>query len=302
MRLLQCDDTGRFDITLDLAADDVPPYAILSHTWGPDEVSFADLARTPSDWQQKAGFDKIQFCAEQAKRDGLRYFWIDTYYIDKSNSIELQKAINSMFRWYYDAKRCYVYLPDVSVPSVSDQQQNVTLWEDAFRQSRWFTRGWTLQELIAPKTVEFYSKERRRLGDKRSLETLIRDITGIPASALRGTPLSDFPVSEREAWIRGRRATYEEDMAYSLLGIFDVHMPLIYGEGREKAQKRLREEVLKAVKGKNILTIGVIVSSETDINRDPCGRFLRYLEPVRSTRNSKLCRTGEGNCRDARNT
>ncbi|CAG9952144.1 unnamed protein product [Clonostachys rosea f. rosea IK726] len=154
-----------------------------------------------------------------------------------------------MFRWYRDAERCYVYLPDVSSATVSSQQQTVMPWKDAFRQSRWFTRGWTLQELIAPTIVEFYSKEGALLGDKRSLEPLIRDITGIPASALRCTPLSDFPVAEREAWVRGRQTTHEEDIVYSLLGIFDVHMPLIYGEGREKAQKRLLEEVQKTVKG-----------------------------------------------------
>ncbi|KAH6653418.1 hypothetical protein BKA67DRAFT_593315 [Truncatella angustata] len=250
MRLLQCDDTGRFALTPDLASNDVRPYAILSHTWRPDEeVLFADLARTPRDWQQKAGFDKIKFCAEQAKRDGLQYFWVDTCCIDKSEAIELQTAINSMFRWYLNSERCYVYLADVSAISVSDTQQSRTPWEDPFRDSRWFTRGWTLQELIAPKTVDFYSREGSWLGDKRTLEPLIRDITGIPAGALRGTPLSDYTVAEREAWVRGRQTTHEEDMAYSLLGIFNVHMPLIYGEGREKARKRLREETQKAIIG-----------------------------------------------------
>ncbi|OAQ58796.1 kinesin light chain [Pochonia chlamydosporia 170] len=154
-----------------------------------------------------------------------------------------------MFRWYRDAKRCYVYLSDVSDPLTSVRRKSTAQWDDTFRQSRWFTRGWTLQELIAPKTVDFYSKEGAWLGDKQSLEPLIRDITGIPVSVLRGTPLSDFPVSEREAWVRGRLTKCEEDMAYSLLGIFGVHMPLIYGEGRENAQRRLREEVQKAIKG-----------------------------------------------------
>ncbi|KAK2591966.1 hypothetical protein QQS21_010338 [Conoideocrella luteorostrata] len=152
-----------------------------------------------------------------------------------------------MFRWYRDAKRCYVYLSDVSDASAPGQQ--ITPWDNTFRQSRWFTRGWTLQELIAPKTVDFYSKQWAWLGDKHSLEPIIRDITGIPASALHGTPLSNFPITERESWVHNRQTKYEEDMAYSLLGIFDVHMALIYGEGREKAQRRLREEVQKATKG-----------------------------------------------------
>ncbi|KAK7973201.1 hypothetical protein PG988_007335 [Apiospora saccharicola] len=249
MRLLQCDDAGRCSLTDDFVADNAPPYAILSHTWGPDEVVYADLANTPAAWQHKAGYDKIKFCAEQVEQHGLRYFWVDTCCIDKSNNIELQTAINSMFRWYRDAKRCYVYLADVSSAADTDARDNVAPWEGAFRKSRWFTRGWTLQELLAPTSVDFYSKEGVWLGDKQSLRPAIRDITGIPASALNGTPLSDFPVSEREAWVRNRQTKYPEDLAYALLGIFDVHMPLIYGEGRDNAQKRLREEIQKVVKG-----------------------------------------------------
>ncbi|KAM0810736.1 putative Kinesin light chain [Seiridium cardinale] len=237
------------------------PYTtILSHTWGPDEVVFADIAKTPGDWQRKPGFDKIKFCTNQARRHGLRHFWVDTCCIDKSNSIELQTAINSMFRWYRDASQCYVYLPDVSCSRASSQPQSVMPWEDAFRTSRWFTRGWTLQELIAPSTVDFHSKEGFWLGNKRTLEPLIRDITNIPAGALRGTPLSDFTIAEREAWVRGRQTTHEEDMAYSLLGIFDVHMPLIYGEGREKAQRRPREEAQKAVVGTRVNDFSVSFS------------------------------------------
>lgn len=148
-----------------------------------------------------------------------------------------------MFRWYRDAKRCYVYLADVSRTVVSGPRQSTTPWEADFRNSKWFTRGWTLQELIAPKTVDFYSKEGFWLGDKRSLELQICDVTNVPIKPLRGASLSDFTVSEREAWAGNRQTKYEEDMAYSLLGIFDVYMPLIYGEGRENARKRLREEV-----------------------------------------------------------
>ncbi|KAI0810082.1 hypothetical protein GGR55DRAFT_689254 [Xylaria sp. FL0064] len=260
MRLLQRDGAGNYSLTPDLASDDIPPYAILSHTWGPDEVVFTDLAKTWDDWQQKAGYDKIRFCAEQARRHGLRYFWVDTCCIDKSDSIELQTAINSMFRWYRRAKVCYVYLSDVSGTAAAGTQDSATPWEMAFRDSRWFTRGWTLQELIAPVTVEFYSKEGIWLGNKRSLEPQLRDITGIPASALRGTPLSDFSIAEREAWVRNRQTKYEEDMAYSLLGIFDVHMPLIYGEGRQKAERRLREEAQKIVKGTRHNDFSVIFS------------------------------------------
>ncbi|KAH6653642.1 kinesin light chain [Truncatella angustata] len=249
MRLLQRDDTGKYSLTPDLPAGDVPPYAILSHTWGANEVVFGDLARPEDEWQHKHGYEKIEFCTKQARQDGIQYFWVDTCCIDKSDSIELQTAINSMFRWYRDAKRCYVYLADVSRTVVSGPRQSTTPWEADFRNSRWFTRGWTLQELIAPKTVDFYSKEGSWLGDKRSLELQICDVTNIPVKTLRGAPLSDFTVSEREAWAGNRQTKYEEDMAYSLLGIFDVYMPLIYGEGRENARKRLREEVQKATQG-----------------------------------------------------
>ncbi len=124
------------------------------------------------------------------------------------------------------------YLADVSTPA-----------KTPFRQSRWFTRGWTLQELIAPESVEFFSREDVRLGDKRSLEQDIHEVTRIPVNALRGKPLSDFGISERFAWMDKRETTREEDKVYSLLGIFGVCMPLLYGEGRENAFKRLREEV-----------------------------------------------------------
>ncbi|KAM3489527.1 hypothetical protein MY3957_007197 [Beauveria namnaoensis] len=247
MKLLTCDDAGKYSLTSDLPPTEIPPYAILSHTWGSDEVTFADIGSSRLKWQQKVGYQKIRFCAEQARRNGLHHFWVDTCCIDKSNAIELQTAINSMFRWYRDAERCYVYMADVSHASVSNEQE-IAPWGMSFQKSRWFTRGWTLQELIAPKVVEFYSKEGTFLGDKQSLEYIIRDITGIPTKALRGTPLSEFTVTERESWARNRQTKYEEDMAYSLLGIFSVFLPLIYGEGRDEAQRRLREEVQKAVK------------------------------------------------------
>ncbi|KAI0197707.1 heterokaryon incompatibility protein-domain-containing protein [Astrocystis sublimbata] len=237
MRLLYIDDAGDYRITPNITSnngDIVALYAILSHTWGQDEVAFADLAKRQDEWQQKAGFEKIRFCAEQARRHGLRYFWM---------------AINSMFRWYRDAKRCYVYLSDVSSTAASDVANvgcNAISWDTAFRTSRWFTRGWTLQELVAPVAVEFYSREWVWLGDKASLELQLCDITGIPTSALCGTPLSHYSIAERESWAHNRQTKYEEDMAYSLLGIFDVSMTLNYGEGRQKAQRRLREEVQRA--------------------------------------------------------
>ncbi|KAK4173826.1 NACHT domain-containing protein, partial [Triangularia setosa] len=243
MRLLESDDAGGIRLTKDLPSDKIPPYAILSHTWGPDEeeVSYKDLEDGKA--VSKPGYNKIRFCADQAGRDGLKFFWMDTCCIDKSNSTELQEAINSMFRWYRGAAKCYAYLVDVSTPLYSADDTSV--WESAFRASRWFTRGWTLQELIAPTSVEFFSREEVRLGDRTSLERIVHNVTGIPLKALRGSLLSDFSVHDRMAWIKQRNTTREEDMAYSLFGIFDVHLPLIYGEGKEKALERLREKIGK---------------------------------------------------------
>nr|ADA68832.1 truncated HET-R [Podospora anserina] len=238
MRLLERDDTGDFHLK-DLPSNAIPPYAILSHTWGDEEVLFKDLVDGTG--RKNAGYAKVQFCGDQAWRDGLKHFWIDTCCIDKSDAVELQHALNSMFQWYRNATKCYVYLTDVSTRKW-DADGN-SGWELAFRTCRWFTRGWTLQELIAPTIVEFFSKECERLGDKKSLEREIHDITGIPLKALQGRPLSDFSIAERMAWIEKRDTKFEEDKAYSLFGIFDVHIPVIYGEGKQKALKRLRDKI-----------------------------------------------------------
>ena len=253
MRLLKRNKTGEFSLTKDLVGgrDDIPHYAIRSHTWGPDteEVSFNDMMDGTN--MNKSGYEKIRFCGEQARRDGLQYFWIDTCCIDKSSSAELQEAINSMFQWYRNAAKCYVYLADVSRPALDvDDTPSQLAWDSSFRRSRWFTRGWTLQELIAPALVEFFSKEGERLGNKRSLERNIHALTGIPVKALQGSPLSDFSVLERMLWAKTRDTSRKEDKAYSLLGIFDVYMALIYGEGEENAFKRLQGAIDRASKGK----------------------------------------------------
>jgi hypothetical protein len=154
-----------------------------------------------------------------------------------------------MFRWYQDATKCYVYLPDVSRPRTDSADKSNEDWESTFRKSAWFSRGWTLQELIAPASVDFFCKKGELLGNKASLERHICEVIGIPASALRGSPLSVFSVAERMSWAASRETFRQEDKAYSLLGIFDVNMPLIYSEGKEKAMQRLREEIEKASKG-----------------------------------------------------
>jgi hypothetical protein len=233
MRLLQYNN-GDLSLTT-FFADKIPQkYAILSHTWGAEEVTFKDLKKRT--YGKKAGYKKIQFCGEQARRDGLQYFWVDTCCIDKSSSAELTEAINSMFRWYRESTKCYVYLSDVSRPAVNSDD---LAWEAAFRISKWFTRGWTLQELIAPRSVEFFSRDGEPLGTKDSLEQQIYETTGIAIKALQGHHLSQFSHDDRKSWAANRKTTIEEDEAYCLLGIFDVNLPLIYGEGKEKVASQV---------------------------------------------------------------
>ncbi|KAF2626135.1 beta transducin-like protein HET-D2Y [Macroventuria anomochaeta] len=245
MRLLNYDEHGELGI-INFDDSAIPPYAILSHTWGADadEVTLADLVS--GDGKAKRGYEKIRFCGQQAQQHGLQYFWIDTCCIDKTDKAELSHAIRSMFRWYQNATRCYVYLSDVSTRKmkVSTMLTGFT-WEPAFRASRWFTRGWTLQELLAPSTVEFFSQEWEGLGDKTSLKSLIHKITGISHEGLDGAPLSQFSVNERLRWKEGRMTKYEEDGAYSLLGIFNVELAPVYGEGAAGAFRRLMDEIHK---------------------------------------------------------
>ncbi|OCK89247.1 HET-domain-containing protein [Cenococcum geophilum 1.58] len=248
MRLLRRSDTGDFSLT-QFGDGAIPPYAILSHTWGADaeEVTFEDLMNGTG--KDKPGYVKIRFCGEQAGLDALQYFWIDTCCINKANHAELSQAINSMYRWYRNATRCYVYLSDVpSPPFGTNNEFNPQSWDSDFWKSKWFTRGWTLQELLAPYSVEFFSRERKRLSDRSSLKQQIQEITGVPASALQGAPLSQFSVDERFLWIERRQTSVAEDKVYSLLGIFDVKIPLFYGEGATNAFKRLREVIDKREK------------------------------------------------------
>ena len=252
MRLLKRNDNGALNLTDDLLDQDIPEYVVLSHTWGAagQEVTLQDFQSQFGQPQTgKAGYAKIRFCSDQAAQQGYEYLWIDTCCIDKTNNVELSEAINSMFRWYREAARCYVYLSDVKVGELQNND-----WQNDFINSRWFTRGWTLQELLAPKSVEFFSSDGIRLGDKRSLEGEIHRITGIAIDALRGRSLSDFSVSERMDWASKRTTTRKEDEAYSLLGIFDVFMPLIYGE-RERALVRLRDQIDRSLQGTNTASV-----------------------------------------------
>ncbi len=210
--------------------------------WGPDEEEVTYHGLVNGTGKDKSGYEKIRFSGDQAKKDGLDYFWVDTCCINKENRAELSTAIQSMFLWYQRAARCYVYLSDVSAANTEEKG-----WKSAFRKSRWFTRGWTLQELLAPVgTVDFFSKDGVKLGDRVSLAHDIHEITGIPHLALQGGLLSRFSIQERLRWSQYRQTTVPEDKAYSLLGVLDVaDFAPCYGEGGAEAFRRLHDEIQK---------------------------------------------------------
>ncbi|KAI4617231.1 uncharacterized protein J4E87_008471 [Alternaria ethzedia] len=257
MRLINCS-------TLQLEeffGTNIPFYAILSHTWGDKEVSFAQF--TSGQPLVGSGYQKIVLTCQQAIKDKIGYAWVDTCCIDKSSSAELSEAINSMFAWYQKSVRCYAYLSDVSKPR-KDQD---------FPKSRWFTRGWTLQEMLAPSTVIFYDQQWVDLGCRGDHAEQISEITGIEEGALctgwglrfRDNKFGSYCVATRMSWASKRQTTRPEDMAYCLLGIFDINMPLLYGEGH-RAFRRLQEEIIRKVDDDSILAWAL--SPEA---RDPSG-------------------------------
>ncbi|KAH8666944.1 heterokaryon incompatibility protein-domain-containing protein [Xylariales sp. PMI_506] len=212
----------------------IPRYAILSHTWEDDEVSFQDI-QSLEDACVKKGFDKIVKCCEQARRDGLQWVWVDTCCIDKSSSAELTEAINSMYHWYESSAVCYAYFSDMVY-------EFPRLNSFVFSCCRWFSRGWTLQELIAPARVVFYDRNWADFGTKHSLRFELHQRTGIPLDVLSGWSPTSCSIAQRLSWVSDRVTTRPEDMAYCLMGLFNVNMPLLYGEG-EQAFVRLMSEV-----------------------------------------------------------
>ncbi|KAF2432104.1 HET-domain-containing protein [Tothia fuscella] len=242
MRLLdakavQINKTVRFKEFFDV---DTPPYAILSHTWGQDEVTFHGLRSGLGEGTE--GLKKIKECCAQAVVDGYAWVWIDTCCIDKSSSAELSEAINSMFKWYSNSAVCYAYLADVPSMRLESISAAPFLKTEPFGRSRWFSRAWTLQELIAPRKLEFYSRDWGLIGSKDRMLRELSEITTIHQDALMGD-LRKFSVAQKLSWASKRQATRSEDTAYCLLGILGVNMPLLYGEG-ERAFIRLQEAFL----------------------------------------------------------
>ena len=212
----------------------VPKYAILSHRWAEKEVTFQDFEVGRQ--QVWPAFVKISNCCAVAFSQGLDWVWIDTCCIDKKSSAELSEAINSMWRWYREAQQCYVYLSDVQWKSGMDLQTT-------FKQSSWFTRGLTLQELLAPSKIVFFDRKWNYISEKKKMLAELSAVTGIGAKYLNN--ISGASVATKMSWVSRRQTSRLEDMAYCLLGIFDINMPLLYGEGR-KAFLRLELEILKS--------------------------------------------------------
>ena len=240
----------------------IPPYAILSHRCGDDDVHYEDV-RDPSTYErrlyvnnsgmtledirdqsvrERKGYSKVVGAMRQAASNGYEYIWIDTCCIDKSNSAELSEGINSMYAWYQKAEICYVILDEVPGRDAAN-------FETEFKACDWFERGWTLQELLVPKDVIFFGRLSKgtwnMLGNRRSLQDLISSRTGIPTEYLAGPGnLRTANIAQKMSWVAERKTTKPEDIAYCLLGLFSVNMPLIYGEGH-RAFIRLQEEIVK---------------------------------------------------------
>ncbi|KAG1732402.1 heterokaryon incompatibility protein-domain-containing protein [Suillus paluster] len=260
----------------------VPQYAILSHRWRDGEVQFSDIDQPHA--RNMRGYSKIEGCCIQAHEDGYRYVWIDTCCINKSSSSELSEAINSMYMWYKKAQICYTYLDDVSRLDTLDTE------DSTFAKSAWFKRGWTLQELIAPSNVIFFSREWEEIGSKSSLAHLIERITGIERPVLLTNHPGEISVAKRMSWAAHRETTRVEDRAYSLLGLFGVYMPTIYGEG-ENAFVKLQIEIMKSSNDQSIFAwksphgykTGLLASSPDyfassfDIARIPSNSFVKLF-------------------------
>jgi hypothetical protein len=287
MRLLKINSVNGDDVEFELVnREGNPDYAILSHTWGrdSDELSFEDMEKSTG--YNKIGYQKVKGFLTEAWRAGLRYGWVDTCCIDKRSSAELSEAINSMFQWYKHAKRCFVYFCDLgglfAYPSKADLASHLEC-------CRWFTRGWTLQELLAPSDLIFYSQDWQSIGDGEYLKDIIAKITGIHEEALTSdsNKFDRFSIAQKMSWASNRETTRVEDIAYCLMGIFDVNMPLLYGEG-DKAFTRLQEQIIKDSDDQTILCWGCETwSSHSDSDSDVAAASFLATSPRDFQRSSR---------------
>jgi len=246
--------------------------------------------------ERKTGYSKIVSCVEMARNQKISrkgevhscsFVWIDTCCIDKTSNAELSEAINSMFRWYYNALVCLVYLADVPTNLDLDEM------ESKVRESNWFERGWTLQELLAPQVVKFFNRGWGFEFNKIEKSDLIEEITRIDVRVLRNRyMLNETCTAKKMSWAASRTTTRKEDLAYCLLGIFDVNMPLLYGEG-DKAFIRLQEEIIRQSGDLSIFAWGYDASMANGIHEifapSPaffigCSKLFRHRAPSGSSR------------------
>lgn len=221
----------------------IPKYAILSHRWSDRETSFQDFIEQKD--PNSEGYTKVTACCAFALERRIEWVWIDTCCIDKRSSAELSEAINSMFSWYARSAECYAYLCDVDSEIDGQETRSREACMESFSNSVWFARGWTLQELLAPAKVIFFDCRWKRVGTKVELKEAISSVTGIEASYLVSSKtIFEASVAMRMSWASNRSTSRTEDLAYCLLGLFDVNMPLLYGEG-QKSFLRLQLEIIK---------------------------------------------------------
>ncbi|UKZ69789.1 uncharacterized protein TrAtP1_010793 [Trichoderma atroviride] len=301
MRLLK---TDRYEL---VEANDIPEpfpqYAILSHTWisPKDEITYQDIKKRKEDIEndlfKQKGWAKLRRYCDRAARDGWDWAWMDTCCIDKTNPYDTQEAINAMFQWYQDAGICYAYLDDVDAniifstvgsAGVNDLEDvdldNIAGADNvanrcSFRhkalspfvvKAKWFTRGWTLQELLAPHYLVFVDRAWRRIGTRESWADEIKEASGIETPYLTAFSPTDFnscSIAMRLSWASGRDTTLEEDETYSLLGLFGISLPLIYGEGRWRAFNRLQRELITVYNDDSIFAWKAEQTSRSRINR-----------------------------------
>ncbi|KAF5344875.1 hypothetical protein D9758_011545 [Tetrapyrgos nigripes] len=227
-------------------ARDIPPYAILSHTWEDEEVTYQDMQYDITTARRKRGYAKLMGACRLALEDGYEYLWVDSCCINKESSADLSEALNSMYRYYGSSGMCYAYLSDVR------HSEDPRAGDSTFRRCKWFTRGWTLQELIAPAKLAFYDKDWVEFGTKFSLHDAVSAITRIPKHVLFERDVSSISIAKRMSWAAFRETTRPEDWAYSLMGLFDVYMPPIYGEGLASAFLRLQREIINVSNDRSI--------------------------------------------------
>ncbi|MCJ1271842.1 hypothetical protein MMC22_011747 [Lobaria immixta] len=259
--------------------ENVKEYAILSHRWEDGEVSFQQM-QNPGVASSLTNFAKIQNSCEHAVSDGYNYVWVDTCCINKESSAELSEAINSMYRWYKASAVCYVFLSDVHANALNE------IVEQQIKSSVWFNRGWTLQELLAPEHVVFYNQQWEFLGTKQTLSKLLTLRTDIDDDILNGEDREDLSrrsIAQRMSWASKRVTTRPEDTAYCLLGIFDVNMPMLYGE-REKAFLRLQEEIIKRSDDHSIFSWPIHRNSQPGLLADSPAAFenCQHIETMTS--------------------